>query len=104
MVAMVVSVLSDYLNWSQLQCLLHGTRTTGYIWLPDFFGFTGNVMITMMLYEHTDSDVDDDDDDDDAGDDDAAAADADADADGAHGQVDEAEVVSINSWLFLFRG
>lgn len=21
-----------------------------------------------------------------------------------HGQVDEAEVVSINSWLFLFRG
>ena len=88
MVAMVVSVLSDYLNWSQLQCLLHGTRTTGYIWLPDFFGFTGNVMITMMLYEHTDGDDDD----------------ADADADDAHGQVDEAEVVSINSWLFLFRG
>ena len=43
-------------------------------------------MITMMLYEHTDDD------------------DADADADDAHGQVDEAEVVSINSWLFLFRG
>jgi hypothetical protein len=44
-----------------------------------------------MLYEHTDGDDDDD-------------ADADADADDAHGQVDEAEVVSINSWLFLFRG
>ena len=43
-------------------------------------------MITMMLYEHTDGDDDD------------------ADADDAHGQVDEAEVVSINSWLFLFRG
>ena len=51
-------------------------------------------MITMMLYEHTDGDDDDDD----------ADADADADADDAHGQVDEAEVVSINSWLFLFRG
>jgi hypothetical protein len=49
-------------------------------------------MITMMLYEHTDGDDDDDD------------ADADADADDAHGQVDEAEVVSINSCLFLFRG